>query len=262
LSATPRRLDGAQDVFFYHVSDITYDAKIKAMTPGIRILRTVANLKPIARGQYRVDVSDLNSAQILTQLGEDRLRSKDIVDQILLAVKAGRKVMVVSERIQHLKMMGDMLNDSFFSLQLPFRPTVDYYTGEWFSGKFWEKASKTHRVGDPKMAKRSEEDLKKAESANVIMATSQMVSEGLDIQALDVLVLSTPKSDVEQAVGRVRRWCNPEPAKCKRLCPWRAGVCEGKPDPIVVDVVDERISVLVGKWNRRRAFYKTIGAEV
>jgi superfamily II DNA or RNA helicase len=259
LSATPRRKDGAQDVFFNHISEISYSAETEAQVPKLRTLHTHARLRPIARGSYRVDVADLNSAQILTQIGEDSFRAKEVVEQVVLAVKAGRKIMVVSERMAHLKTMSTMLLDALFDMNLPFDPKIDYYTGEWFTGGVWEKTTTAHRKGDPKTEKRSQADLKRAESANVIFATKQMVAEGLDIQALDVLVLATPMSDIEQAVGRVRRWCTPSESKCARLCPWRAGKCEKKPTPIVLDVVDDEIPQLLGKWRRRKAFYSETG---
>lgn len=259
LSATPKRKDGAQDVFFHHISQITYNAKTEAAIPKLRVLNTHTALKAISRGRYFVPTAKLNSAQVLTQLGEDEFRARDIVDQLVLAVKAGRKIMVVSERINHLKKMSDMLTNSLFNMDLPFQAKVDFYTGEWFTGGKWDTKTSSHRKGDLKTAKRSKEDLKKAESANVIFATKQMVAEGLDIQAIDVLVLAMPWSDVEQIVGRARRWCLAEPNKCKRLCPWRAGKCEEKPTPIIMDVIDQDIPQLVSKWNRRQAFYRKIG---
>ena len=259
LSATPTRKDGAQNVFFYHISNIDYKAETEAQIPGLRTLKVHSKLKPIARGRYRVAVRDLNSAQILTQLGEDQFRSRAIVDQLITAVKAGRKVMVVSERMVHLKSMSDMLTNSLFAIDLPFSVRIDYYTGEWYSSEIWEKTNKRHKKGDIKMKKRTREELALAESANVIFSTKQMVSEGLDIQALDVLVLATPMGDIEQVVGRVRRWCEPENKKCSRLCAWRAGRCKGKPEPIVMDVVDVDIPQVMGKWKRRQGFYSGQG---
>jgi hypothetical protein len=170
LSATPRRKDATQDVFFNHISKVTYSAKTKARVPNLRILRTHGRLRPISRGKYQVSVRNLNSAQILTQLGNDEFRAKDIVDDLVLAVQNGRKVMVVSERIAHLKLMSDMLTNSLFNMKLPFMPRVDFYTGEWFTGRQWETTTKGHKKGDPEIKKRSEDDLERAESANVIFA--------------------------------------------------------------------------------------------
>jgi len=83
--------------------------------------------------------------------------------------------------------------------------------------------------------------------------------EGLDIPSIDVLVMATPISDVEQIVGRIQRWCFPQDGKCEVACPWRAGKCKQKPQPIVVDVVDEMIVQLNPKYRRRMRFYKKLG---
>jgi type I site-specific restriction endonuclease len=262
LTATPRRKDGAQDVFFNHISDVTYSAKTKAQVPGLRVLKTYSCLKPIRRGNYYVSVDNLNSAQILTQLGKDQFRAKDIVDQLVLAVQNGRKIIVVSERLHHLKLMSDMLMNSLFDLDLPFEPTIDFCTGEWFSGEVWEESNSRHKKGDPKMVKRTEADFDKAERANVIFATKQSIEEGFDVEALDVLVLSMPMGDIEQIVGRARRWCYQDKEKCEHYCPWRVGNCKEKPKPIIVDVVDENIPQLLPKWRRRQKFYRKIGTEV
>lgn len=265
LSATPRRKDGAQDVFFKHISPITYAATTKMMRPKLRRVYTSSVLKPISRGHYRVSVSNLNSAQVINQLAADRFRTRDIVDDLAKGVAAGRKILVVSERLGHLRDMSEQLGKILFDMDLPFAPRVDFYTGQWFSGEVWEatkrgkKGNILHRKGESKLKTRTEEELEKAESANVLFATKQMIEEGFNVPPLDVLVLTMPMGDVEQAVGRVQRWCLPEEGKCNTLCPWRAGKCKGKPHPIMVDVVDESIDQLNSKYCRRLKFYKKLG---
>lgn len=257
-TATPRRADGCEQVFWDHISDVTYKAKSEAQDPLLRKLVTDSRLKPIQRGTYKVAASDLNSAQILTQLGRDEFRTKEIADQVVGAVQAGRKVLVLSERLEQLRSLSIMLANSFFSLDMTVG--IDAYTGDWYTGERYTEKKGKHKKGELKLAKRSRDELRKAESAQVVLCTKQMASEALDIQALDVLVLATPMGDIEQAVGRVRRWCFSETEKCKRLCPWRAGKCEAKPKPIVMDVVDEGIPQLRAKWRRRERFYKKAGA--
>ena len=64
-----------------------------------------------------------------------------------------------------------------------------------------------------------------------------MASEGYDNPKLDTLILASPKCNIEQAVGRILRKKNENPA-------------------LVIDVND-CISVF-NNWNRKRlAFYKT-----
>lgn len=270
LTATPRRKDGAHDVFFDHIGPIVYKARTGAMVPKLRVLHTDTVVEDIRRGSYQVSRGKLNSAQVISQLGANEFRSRAIADDVVQAVRHGRKVMIVSERLEHLRQIARQLNDIMinvkFGTRMPdgsirrFIPAIDFYTGSWFTGDVWETTTKAHRKGDPKTAVRSEDELYKAESANIIMATKQMVEEGLDIQALDVIVLSTPMSDIEQSVGRVRRWCTPEDGKCSHLCPWRDGACTGKQQPIVVDVVDRRVSQANRRWNTRRKYYRSIGA--
>ena len=50
-----------------------------------------------------------------------------------------------------------------------------------------------------------EKDLKISESKQILIATYSMASEGLDIKTLTTLVFATPKTDIEQAVGRILR---------------------------------------------------------
>lgn len=266
LSATPKRADGAQNVFFKHISPITYAAKTQMMRPKIRKIFTESTLRPISRGNYKVSTDNLNSAQVLNQLAADKFRTRHIVDDLVGGVVAGRKILVVSERLEHLKEMGERLGTILFGMDLPFTPRIDYYTGQWFTGEVWEKTTRgkrgniLHRKGDPKFKTRTAEELKRGESANVLLATKQIIIEGFDVPPIDVLVMATPMGDVEQVVGRIQRWCLPESEKCKRLCPWRAGKCEGKPQPIVVDVVDEMIPKLNAKHKRRLRFYRKIGS--
>jgi hypothetical protein len=251
VSATPRRPDGCENVFFHHIGPIEYTGKVNTMTPSVRTLYTGSHLKEIRRGPtYKVTVDKLNSAQVIGQLVDDQQRTKFIVDDIIAAVRKGRKVMVVSHRLQHLRDMAQYLSKLLMhGPVLPFVPVLDFYTSEWFV------------PGTDRMEKRTQDQLRHAEGANVIFATLQMVSEGLNIQALDTLVLATPMSDVEQPMGRVRRWCLPDESdgrkRCKRLCAWRAETCQGKPNPLVVDVLDEHVAQAQKKSKARLRFYRS-----
>jgi superfamily II DNA or RNA helicase len=62
-----------------------------------------------------------------------------------------------------------------------------------------------------------------------------MAAEALDIKTLSTLVMATPKTDIEQSVGRILR-------------------AKGQ-NPIVVDILDSH-EYLKRQWNTRRLFYK------
>lgn len=237
LTATPRRKDGAEQVFFHHLGRVLYKAKSKGLVPKVKTLKTDSRLLPARVAGRMVQPGDLQHVHVLGQLVQDPARNKAMTDLIAAYVVKDRKVMVVSERLKHLSALHALLGPSMDRLGRVV--SIGYYVG----GK-------------------SEAELKEAERANVILATKQMIEEGLDIPAVDVLVLSTPMSDVEQTVGRARRFCEPSESKCQHLCPWRAGKCEGKPTPIIVDVVDVDIVQAKKKRSRRVRFYRDIGVKV
>ena len=71
---------------------------------------------------------------------------------------------------------------------------------------------------------------------SVILGTYQMAEEGLDIPDLDTIVLATPRSDVEQSVGRILRNVT------------------GKKGPVVVDIVDPNPMLLRMAEKRSRQY--------
>ena len=54
----------------------------------------------------------------------------------------------------------------------------------------------------------TKEQLEVAKGCDVVLATYGMMSEGTDIPELDTLFFGTPRSDVEQVVGRIQRFCD------------------------------------------------------
>lgn len=173
LTATPRRKDGADNVFFWHIGPIVFKSKDKKITPRLRRVYTGFRL-------VRTPSFDPNLASKEVQLRQmcaNPVRNRKIVDELLRAAEAGRKVLVLSERRKHLERLRDM-----FGAQKPQGCTVDFYVGG-----------------------REQRELDTAEKADVVFATYQMAKEALDIPALDTLFLTTPVADVEQAVGRIMR---------------------------------------------------------
>jgi superfamily II DNA or RNA helicase len=71
-----------------------------------------------------------------------------------------------------------------------------------------------------------------------------MAREGTDIPWLDTAVLATPKADVEQIIGRIRR------------------EHPGKKEPVVLDPVDQDSPVFVGYANKRAWWYRKVGAKI
>ena len=80
-----------------------------------------------------------------------------------------------------------------------------------------------------------EQSLKESEKKQVVIATYAMAAEALDIKTLTTLIMATPKTDIEQSVGRILR--------------------EKHSNPVVVDIIDSQ-SIFQNQWKKRKTFYK------
>jgi len=80
-----------------------------------------------------------------------------------------------------------------------------------------------------------ESALKETESKQVVLATYSMASEGLDIKTLTTLIMATPKTDIQQSVGRILR--------------------DKDSRPVVVDIIDSH-SLFQNQWAKRKQFYR------
>jgi superfamily II DNA or RNA helicase len=197
ISATPRRKDGAEDVFRFHIGDVIFNASEQRMKPKIR--RVWTGYKPVQTNNFNPSL--LGKNMILKFMCANTKRNTTIIEQIILAVKAGRKCLVLSERLQHLRDMETLLLKLWKDADGS-KPSIGYYIGG-----------------------QEQDALSEAAKQQVILATSQLVQEGLDIPALDTLFITTPLSDIEQASGRILR------------------PSEGKKEPIIVDFRDDEIGL-------------------
>ena len=142
---------------------------------------------------------------MITDLSLKQDRNNLIIDNIILLLKENRKSLVLSERRDQCELFNKVLKDFGIS------------SGLYLGGM-----------------KTNDRDI--STGCQVIIGTYQASGEGFDVPELDTLVLATPKSDVEQAVGRILRQTN-------------------KNEPIVIDIVDS-FSIFKGQYYKRRKFYK------
>jgi len=182
LTATPRRKDGADNVFWYHIGPILFDASEQRMQPKVR--RVYTDFRVVKTDQFNPAAAP--RSLLIRFMIHSKPRNRAVAAQLVLALKADRKILVLSERLQHLDLLAQVLKDACHDEGI--RPPS---TGKYVGGM-------------------GKEELEVAAKAQVIFATSQYAKEGLDIPALDTLFLVTPLSDVEQAVGRILR---PSPGK-------------------------------------------------
>lgn len=212
FSATPKRKDGADNVLNYHLGPLLFSAKEQRMVPKVK--RVWTGFKLVQTSSFNPNLA--KKGMVLRFLCGSVRRNRQIVEQLIGALQAGRKVIVLSERLQHLSAMEGLLREMWPS-DAGVVPSVGYYVG----GK-------------------TKAQLAEASTARVIFATTQFASEGLDVPALDTLILTTPMSDVEQAVGRILR-------------PF-----DGKKEPIVVDIRDDDVAVCKRAAKGRDRYYDSL----
>lgn len=212
ITATPRRKDGVENAFYYHIGPLVFSAKEQRMQPKIR--RVWTQFKLFKTDKFNPKLAP-RSLLIRFLLG-NKPRNREITSQLVQALKVGRKCLVVSEQLKHLSELERLFLEEW-PLNEGYTPGIGFYVGG-----------------------RSKAQLAKASEADVIFATSQYTSEGLDIPALDTLFLASPLSDVEQVVGRILR---PK---------------EGKKDPIVVDFRDDCVDQFKKQGEKRDAYYEGV----
>lgn len=78
-------------------------------------------------------------------------------------------------------------------------------------------------------------ELQETENRQVVLATYAMAAEALDIKTLSTLIMATPKTDIEQSVGRILRVKHAQ--------------------PIVVDIVDSH-ELFKRQFQQRKMFYR------
>jgi superfamily II DNA or RNA helicase len=206
LSATPERKDGLEKVLGWFMGDIVYQTK-REQQHQVRV--EVLHFDPGITNPPMTRGGNICLPQLITELTENPERNRLLVDTITAHASGGRKVIVLSDRREHCFWLQSRI------------PVSGLYIGGM-----------------------TEEELKKSEACSVIIATYGLATEGLDIPALDTLVLSTPKSDVVQASGRILR------------------ECLGKAnDPLIVDVVD-LFGMFFAQFNKRKRYYISAGFRV
>ena len=202
LSATPERKDGLSKVIYWFLGPQIVHFKRETNKPKIRIIINDS----IEDYEEKLNkMGKVNIPIMITELTQKNKRNEMIIHQVEQSILEDRKILILTERRGHAELLLGLL-----------------LTKQISAGLY---------LGGMKQSLRNETVTKQ-----VIIGTYQASGEGFDVPDLDTLILSTPKSDVEQAVGRILRKVN-------------------KNDPVVIDIVD-MFSIFKGQYYKRRKFYK------
>lgn len=224
LSATPRRADRLENAFFWHIGPVIAQTKGQDMIPivyRLKVKTVVPNPGKYWRGCN--ENARLNLARLINDLVCLGHRNDKIVQQIVRALEKKRRILLLSDRLVHLDIIEDLTRLSFE-----------------LSGRDGAAVSIGRYVGGLSQKKR-----RAAAECDLILGTYGFAKEGLDLPELDLLILATPKGDVEQPVGRVLR------------------AVKGKKRPVVLDVVDriDTIPELNLLSDKRLRIYRKIGCD-
>lgn len=218
LSATVNRKDGMSKVFKWYIGDIVFKSKRKKDDVFVDICEFWASDRAYNK-EETLGYNKVNFSKMITNICQYQPRTDVIVAKIIhymcdpAATDKRRKILVLSERKNHLGCIQHSLNAIDKSI------TSGFY------------------VGGMKPA-----DLQESLTKDVILSTTAFVQEGFDCKDLDTLVFATPKSDIEQCVGRILRATGDE----------RINV------PIIIDVID-MFSVFEKQGAKRKQYYKRAG---
>lgn len=206
LSATMNRKDGTTKVFKMFLGNVIFKGKRdEERNVEVRAIEYYVNDE-----EFNHEATDFRGnpaySTMISKLCEYNRRS-DFILRVLTDMfqeNPAQQIMILAHNKNILKYLHDAIAHRNIA-------TVGYYIGGM-----------------------KEAALKETEGKKVVIATYSMAAEALDIKTLTTLIMATPKTDIEQSVGRILR--------------------ERHSSPIVVDIIDSH-GVFQNQWKKRRAFY-------
>ncbi|HMM74530.1 MAG TPA: DEAD/DEAH box helicase family protein [Gammaproteobacteria bacterium] len=216
LTATPTRRDGRQPILFMQCGPIRHTAAQPAGAP--QILEVVPCCLPL-RASFENDAA---IQEVFRLLAGDEARTAAIADKIAHAFERGGKVLVLTERTDHLDALHAALRDRVSPLFV-------------LHGRLSRTQRASVMVGL---------DALDADGPRVLLATGRLIGEGFDHAPLDTLVLAMPvswKGTLQQYAGRLHRQH------------------AGKRHVRILDFIDTGHPTLLRMWERRQRGYHAMG---
>lgn len=174
LSATPERKDGLTPLLHMTMGPILHRVERERETAFVTslIFDEKATHHEVLRNGRPVYVAMVN------RLAVDARRNAVLASHIARVQRAGRNILVLSERIAQLEAIAELLTTT----EGVDAARVGFYVGS-----------------------STPQERERCSTCAVMLSTYQMAREGLDQKHLSALCLASPTSDLTQAVGRVQR---------------------------------------------------------
>jgi superfamily II DNA or RNA helicase len=219
LTATPIRRDGRQPIIFMQCGPIQYTAAKPEGMPQILNVIPKMLFTPIDLPQ------DVAIQDVLRHLATNIQRAELVAATVVQAYQEGRKVLVLTERTDHLELISQNLAGIVSGLFI-------------LHGRI-PKKQRAQII--------QELNALPPDVPRVLLATGKLVGEGFDHPPLDTLVLAMPiswKGTLQQYAGRLHR----EHFNKTEVC--------------IYDYVDAGHPVLMRMWDKRQRGYKAMGYEI
>lgn len=209
VTATPERNDGLEHLLYWLVGPVSFVYKRCPETTGkennVQILK-----KCFKTPNLSIDfISNIPFTGLMKMLSTNKYRNEFLIEEILKLCDTRKKILVTTTFVQHGKWLLNELNL-----------------------KFENKCVFLHGG-----CKQEFILFAKSNECKIVIATYQYMEEGYDDATLDSLLLSLPRSKVQQVIGR-----------CERNH-------EGKLNPVIIDIVDN-FPICQGMYKKRLKFYK------
>ena len=214
LSATPKRSDKLEKVLHWYFGPIIYQYNLEENNTVLtKIYKyNIIHEKFVEKKQrFTGEVNRPGTITNLITIGRRNRFIIDLTEEIL--IEEGRKIIILSERIEHLQLLKKRLDERNLC-------TSGFYIGGMKQAKLDESAK-----------------------CQIIFGTFQMASEALDIKGLNTLIMTTPRREIEQTIGRITR----DPNSTIR--------------PIVIDILDN-LDSFIRQGYYRRNFYRKNGYQI
>lgn len=219
LTATPIRRDGQQPIIFMQCGPIRFTAERSATAP--QVLEVVPHSI-----STRIDLPPGAGIQdVFRHLATDRSRTEIVAAEIRNAYDQGHKVLVLTERTEHLDSIQTALDGII--------PEMFVLHG---------RMSKKERADQIAALEALPPD-----APRVLLATGKLVGEGFDHAPLDTLILAMPvswKGTLQQYAGRLHRQQ------------------AGKTTVRIFDFIDTGHPALERMWDKRQRGYRAMGYRV
>lgn len=174
LSATPDRADGMTKIINWHVGDILYEMEKKYNYKVLVKKVFFRSSDPLFKEkkmwfQGRFAPNHTAMTENITKI---KTRNVLIVNMINVLKGMGRKILVLSYRVEHLELLKRLVDE-----KIKLEGETHIYNSYFYMGK-------TKR-GEKKLAEKD---------GHIIFATMQLAEEGLDISHLDTVIFALPVS--------------------------------------------------------------------